>query len=78
MNKSTITFRLDASKKKALDHIAESMDRDRSYVLGEAVDTYLRIRHWQLSHIREGLRQAKAGRLAQESEVKAAFHKWRK
>lgn len=78
MIKSTITFRLDASKKKALDHIAKGIERDRSYILNEAIDTYLEIHQWQLGHIRKGLHQANSGHFASESEVKTAFQKWRK
>ncbi|TPW20478.1 MAG: hypothetical protein FD126_1647 [Elusimicrobia bacterium] len=33
---------------------------------------------WHIEHIKEGLRQAKAGEFASEGEVKAAFAKWRK
>lgn len=78
MSKETITLRLDAEKKKALDVIAAGIDRDRSYVLNEAIKTYLEIHEWQVEHIKEGLRQANAGRFAGDAEVRAAFAKWRK
>lgn len=78
MGKRTITFRLDEEKKKALDAISESLDRDRSWVLGEAVDRYLEAHRWQVEHINEGLRQADTGRFAKPSEVRKAFAKWRK
>lgn len=78
MRKQTITFRVDARKKKSLDAIAAGMLRDRSYVLNEAIDNYLDAHLWQAAHIAEGLRQADAGRFAKESEVAAAFARWRK
>ena len=37
----TISFRIDPQKVDELDGIAKSMDRDRSYLLNEAVDIYL-------------------------------------
>lgn len=77
MSRQTITFRLDADKKKALDAIAAGLDRDRSYVLNEAVRSYLELYQWQVGHVREGLRQADAGRFASDSEVAGAFAKWR-
>ena len=61
MDKTTVTFRIDSNMKDALDAIAEGMDRDRSYVLNEAVSAYLDIHRWQIDHIKEGLRQADAG-----------------
>ena len=41
MRRDAITFRLDADKKKALDAIAAGLDRDRSYVLNEALEIHL-------------------------------------
>lgn len=78
MNKRTITFRVDAQKRKALDAIATGIDRDRSYVLNEAINNYLEVHQWQTAHIKEGLRQADAGKFAKASEVSAAFSRWRK
>ncbi|MBI4346333.1 MAG: ribbon-helix-helix protein, CopG family [Elusimicrobia bacterium] len=78
MKRATITFRLDTEKKRALDAIAASTDRDRSYVLNEAITSYLEVHEWQLVHIREGIRQADAGRFARPGEVSSAFAKWRK
>jgi predicted transcriptional regulator len=78
MDKTTVTFRIDSNMKDALDAIAEGMDRDRSYVLNEAVSAYLDIHRWQIDHIKEGLRQADAGEFATEAEVAAAFRRWRK
>ena len=78
MDKTTVTFRIDSDMKDALDAIAEGMDRDRSYVLNEAVSAYLDIHRWQIDHIKEGLRQADAGEFATEAEVAAAFRRWRK
>ncbi len=78
MGKSTITFRVEDDKKEALDEIAEGMNRDRSYVLNEAVSSYIETHRWQIEHIKEGLRQADAGEFASDEEVTAAFAKWRK
>jgi len=78
MGKTTITFRLDAGKREALDAIAEVADRDRSYVLNEAIDAYLDAHQWQIEHIKKGLRQAQAGQFASEKEVAKAFARWRR
>ncbi len=78
MSKQTITFRVDAQKRKALDAIAAGMDRDRSYVLNEAISNYLEVHQWQVAHIKEGLRQADAGEFAKDSKVSSAFARWRK
>jgi predicted transcriptional regulator len=78
MGKSTITFRLDSAKREALDSIAEINDRDRSYVLNEAIEAYLDIHDWQIEHVKKGLRQAQEGKFASEREVRKAFARWRR
>lgn len=78
MRRNAITFRLDAEKTKALDALAAGMDRDRSWVLNEAVRAYLEVHRWQSDHIAEGLRQADAGKFASHAEVDATFARMRK
>ena len=78
MNRETISFRLETDKKEKLDAIAASLDRDRSYLLNEAIDAYLEVHQWQIKHIREGIRQADAGEFASEAQVAAAFARRRK
>ena len=78
MRRSTITFRLESDKKKALDHIAADLDRDRSFVLNEAINSYLEVHRWQVEHIEEGARQANAGHFAKATDVADAFKKWHK
>lgn len=78
MRRQAITFRLDEDKKKALDTIAAGLDRDRSYVLNEAVRSYIDLYLWQVERIKEGLRQADAGEFAGAAEVSATFARLRK
>lgn len=76
MKKDVITFRLDSEKKKALDAIAATMDRDRAYVLNEAVEEFIELHQWQLSHIQKGIEQADREEFASDTEVQAAFKRW--
>jgi predicted transcriptional regulator len=71
----TITFRMDAKKVKQLDTYAEQDERDRSYLLNEAVDRYLEVRQFQIDRIREGLCQAAAGDVVEHAEVVSRLHK---
>ena len=52
MDKQTISFRLESNKVAALDALADSLDRDRTYLLSEAVQAYLDLQQWQLDEIR--------------------------
>lgn len=77
MTKETITLRIDAEKKAALDAIAAGLDRDRSYLLNEAIDHYIELHEWQLQEIRKAVKEADAGDFASEEEVEAMFAKYR-
>ena len=77
MDKQTVTFRLGSKKVAALDKLADSMDRDRTYLLSEAVDAYLELQLWQLEQIRSGIAEADAGKLLPHSKVKAMAARWR-
>jgi len=65
----TVSFRTDAKKVKALDALAASQDRDRSYLLNEAIDQYLDLQQYHIRLIEEGIRQADAGMLIDHAEV---------
>jgi len=78
MEKQTISFRLDSEKVEALDVLAKALDRDRTYLLNEAVEAYLDVQQWQLDHLKASIQQADAGRLMDHREVKKMASKWRR
>ena len=68
-----VTFRTEPEKRDELDRLAKALDRDRSYVLNEAVDQYLDLHRWQLEQIDQGIADIKAGRFKSLDEVRARF-----
>ena len=56
MSKDTITVRVEPEIRGALDSLATALDRDRSYVINEALAAYIETHSWQVEHIRQGLR----------------------
>ena len=73
MSKETITFRVDSELRKALDTLAQGLDRDRTYVINEAIETYLEMHKWQIEEIERGITEADAGDFATPEEVDAVF-----
>lgn len=69
-NKQSISFQIDADKVDALDAMAKTLDRDRTYLLNEAVEAYLDFQQWQLEHIKASIHQADKGRLIDHAEIK--------
>ena len=75
MRQANVSFRADANKIKSLDTIAAALERDRSYVLNQAISAYLELYQWQINHIKEGLREADAGEFATDEEVAKALRR---
>ena len=73
MDKQTVSVRLDADKVGALDTLAEALDRDRTYLINEAIDAYLDVQQWHIEQIKAGIRQADAGRLIDHADMKRRF-----
>jgi predicted transcriptional regulator len=73
MSKENITFRLDSERRAALDEIAAGLDRDRSYLINEAIALYLEMHQWQIQQIKQAVTEADAGDFATEAEVTEVF-----
>ena len=71
-----ISFVTAADKREQLDHIAEAFGKNLSAVINEALDQYIELHEWQLTHIRKGVKAARSGDFATEAEVKAFFDKY--
>jgi len=78
MPKETMTVRIEPETREALDAIAAALDRDRSHVVNEALDAYVETHRWQIEHIRQGLREADAGKFAREKDVKKTIARLRR
>ena len=78
MEKQTISFRLDSDKVIALDELAKAVDRDRTYLLNEAVAAYLDVQQWQIEHVKAAIKQADAGQFVEHKDVRRMAAKWRR
>jgi len=78
MRKETMTVRIEPATREALEAIATALDRDRSHVVNEALAAYVETHRWQVQHIRQGLREADAGKFASEKDVKKTIARLRR
>jgi predicted transcriptional regulator len=76
MSLKTLTFRAPEEKVSALDSIAAMQQRDRSFIINEAVDQYLSLQEYHLSLIDEGIREADAGKLVDHGDVVKRAAQW--
>ena len=75
--KVKISFRIASRKVRDLDAMAETMNRDRAYLLNEAVEAYLDVQQWQIEQIKASIRQADEGKLIEHKQVRKMASKWR-
>ena len=66
----TVSFRIRSEAVETLDALAETMDRDRTYLLNEAVERYLELNEYHIKLIKKGLRAAEAGDFVPHAEMK--------
>jgi predicted transcriptional regulator len=72
----TISFRIDSEKVAQLDLIAKAMHRDRSYLLNEAVLTYLSEQQRYIAMVEEGREDFRNGRFYSHEEVERMVGEW--
>jgi predicted transcriptional regulator len=74
----TISFRMRAEAVETLDALAEMMDRDRTYLLNEAVERYLQLNEYHIKLIEKGLRAAEKGDFVPDAEMKKLIARMRR
>jgi predicted transcriptional regulator len=71
-----ISFRIAPEKVAQLDAIAKAMDRDRSYLLNEAVENYLGEQQRFAAMVEEGLEASRKGELIDHEDVGRMIDSW--
>ena len=75
-NPRIVSFRIAPEKVAELDVIAKSMDRDRSYLINEAVETYLGEQRRFAAMVEEGLEASRKGELIDDEDVGIMIDSW--
>ena len=74
----TISFRMDIDKVEALDEIAAHVRRDRTFLLNEAVDSWLDLNAYQRQLVDAGMKAAKDGRYVDTAEMRKRLARLKK
>ena len=76
MKAQTVSARLNPDTAKKLELLVKATDRSKSYLVAEAIETYVEEQTWQIGAIKEGIEEADKGKFATDKEVKKTFKKW--
>jgi len=77
MEKVNVTCRLDAEDVAFLDKLAELTDRDRSYLIKQAVAEFISLQKWQIEEVEAAIVEADSGDFAPDRDVRQAFQELR-
>jgi predicted transcriptional regulator len=76
MEKVNVTVRLEKDAVEFLDTLGKHQDRDRSYLIKEAVASYISLHKWQIEEIQKAIAEADAGDFMPDKELKQMLRKW--
>ena len=76
MKTNTVSARLDPETAKKLELLVKATARSRSFLVAEAIETYVEDQAWQIGAIQEGIREADRGEFATDRDVRKTFKKW--
>jgi predicted transcriptional regulator len=76
MKTATVSAKVDPKIAKKLELLVKATDRSKSYLVAEAIETYVEDQAWQIEAIKEGIKEADKGKFASEKQVKKTFKKW--
>ncbi len=71
-----LTARIPEQVKETLAELAESTDRPVAWHVNQALSTYVEVNKWQIEAIKEGLAQAKAGKVIPIDDVERWVASW--
>jgi predicted transcriptional regulator len=70
---TNIAFQIDDDNLQQLDDLASTMDRDRSYLINEAVDHCLEMKQWHIAETRKSIAETDAGKFSSPEQLRAFF-----
>lgn len=69
----SVTFRTEAAKLATLDALSESLGRDRTSLLNEALDAFIEVQTWHKREIMKALEEVRRGEIIAEEEMDEFF-----
>jgi predicted transcriptional regulator len=69
MATEAFTVRAESELVHQLDHLADSLDRSRNYLVNQALKEYLEHHAWQIERITQGIAAADRGELVAHDDV---------
>jgi predicted transcriptional regulator len=76
MEKVNVTCRLNADDVAFLDTLGGQLDRDRSYLIKQAVSNFIAQQRWQVEEVERAIAEVEAGEVLTEEEFRREVESW--
>lgn len=76
MEKLNVTVRVDKEHVDTLDQLGEYFDRDRSYLINQAIERFIAQQQWQIDEVNKAIEEADAGRVMTHAEFAKKVKSW--
>jgi predicted transcriptional regulator len=72
----SMEIRLEDDLDKRLGSVASALDQPKAWAIEQAVRDFVETQEWQIAAIKEGMRDADAGRTIDHADVAAWVRSW--
>lgn len=76
MDKVSVTCKLNQDDVAFLDKLGEITQRDRSFLIKEAVGNYIAAQKWQIEEVEAAMAEADRGEILTDEEFRAEVRSW--
>lgn len=73
---SILSLRMPEGLAERLGNLAKATDRSKSFLATMAIEEFVAIQEWQVQAIKEGIAEAKAGKVAGHDKAMEELKKW--
>jgi RHH-type transcriptional regulator, rel operon repressor / antitoxin RelB len=73
---SILSLRMPESLAERLENLAKATDRSKSYLATMAIEEFIAIQEWQVQAIKEGIAEAKTGKVVGHDKAMEELKKW--
>lgn len=73
---SILSLRMPEGLAERLENLAKATDRSKSYLATIAIEEFVAIQEWQVQAIKEGIAEAKTGKVVSHDKAVEELKKW--
>lgn len=76
MERLNVTCRIPKDAVESLDKLGALVDRDRSYLINQAITQYVANQKWQIEEVERAIAEADAGKVVSYDDFVKAVQSW--